>query len=158
MNSILDAWGIWARLWPLEILALATGFLFAAIYRRVVWLLVPAIIIGLNAIVFQFCAATGLWGTWAFLWLIEPLSVGLALLVVGAATQRAGLSTAGLVLCYMAGVGWLVWPSSSRAGDPSSTGCQHPSFSPALPCWLGDGPAPAAAPVSPGVERRLVQF
>lgn len=104
LASIFDAWGIWAWLWPLEILALATGFLFAAIYMRVIWLLVPAIIIGLNALVFQFCAVTGLWGAWSVLWLIEPLSVGLALLVVGAATQRAGLSTAGIVLCCMAGV------------------------------------------------------
>jgi hypothetical protein len=84
------------------IISLAMGFVFAAIYMRIIWLLIPAIIIGLNGLLFQFCAITGLWHWWAVLWTIEPLSVGLALLVVNIKVQSPGLRTAGLVLCGFA--------------------------------------------------------
>lgn len=103
--SIFDTWGVWAYLWPLEILALALGFLFAAIYMRLVWLLIPAIVVGLNGLVLQFCALTGLWSVWAVLWTIEPLAVGLSLLVVSVVKRSGGLFVAGLILCGLAGVG-----------------------------------------------------
>lgn len=102
--SVFNAWSGWEWLWPLEVLALAVGFLFAAIYARTIWLLIPAILIGVNGLVLQFCAITGLWGAWAVLWTVEPLSVGLALLVVGARKQLAGLFVAGLILCGLAGL------------------------------------------------------
>jgi hypothetical protein len=102
LASVFSAWGIWEWLWPMLIISLAMGFVFAAIYMRVIWLLIPAIIIGLNGLVFQFCAITGLWHWWSVLWTIEPLSVGLALLVVNIKFQSPGLRTAGLVLCGIA--------------------------------------------------------
>jgi hypothetical protein len=105
LASVFDTWGVWAYLWPLEILALALGFVFAAIYMRLVWLLIPAIVVGLNGLVLQFCALTGLWSVWAVLWTIEPLAVGLALLVVSVVKRSGGLFVAGLILCGLAGVG-----------------------------------------------------
>jgi hypothetical protein len=96
-------WGVWEWLWPQVILALGLGFLFAAIYARRIWLVVPAIIIGLNGLVLQFCALTGLWEAWAVLWTIEPLSVGLALLAVSAKTRSTGLMVVGLIIVGLAG-------------------------------------------------------
>jgi hypothetical protein len=103
LASIFDSWSTWAWLWPMEALALATGFLMAAIWMRVIWLIIPAMIIGFNGLVFQFCAITGLWEWWAILWVIEPLSVGLALLTTGFVKNKRGLTTAGLILCAIAG-------------------------------------------------------
>lgn len=106
-TSVFDVWGAWAWLWPLEVLGVAVGFLFAAIYMRVIWLLIPAIIVGANGLVFHFCAITGLWEAWAVLWTIEPLSVGLSFLIISAKTRSAGLFAAGLIICSVAGVGMI---------------------------------------------------
>lgn len=104
LASVLDGWAIWRWLWPMEILSLAMGFLFAAIYMRVIWLIIPAIIIGLNGMAFQFCAITGLWRWWSVLWVVEPLSVGLALLATGVSQRISGLKMAGLILCGVSAV------------------------------------------------------
>lgn len=103
--SMLGAWGIWEWLWPQEVLAVALGFLFAAICTRVIWLLVPAITIGATGLLLQFCVITGLWSVWAVLWTIVPLSLGLALLAVNVKVRSAGLFVAGAMVCAMAAVG-----------------------------------------------------
>jgi hypothetical protein len=108
LASVLNAWSVWGWLWPMEVTSVAMGFLFAAVYARVIWLVIPAIIVGLNGLTFQFCAITGLWGWWSVLWTVEPLAVGLALLVVGAGTRTSGLTLAGLILCGVAGAGLLL--------------------------------------------------
>jgi hypothetical protein len=105
LASVFDLWGAWEWLWPLEVLALAQGLLFAAVYMRVIWLVIPAIIIGANGLVLQFCALTGLWEAWAVLWPVEPLSVGLSLLVISAKRRWFGLFVAGLIVCGLAGLG-----------------------------------------------------
>ncbi|NIV37763.1 MAG: hypothetical protein GWN58_52620, partial [Anaerolineae bacterium] len=64
LASVFNVWSVWAWLWPMELISLAMGFLFAAIYMRLIWLIIPATIIGLNGMVFQFCAITGLWHWW----------------------------------------------------------------------------------------------
>jgi hypothetical protein len=108
LASVFDAWGIWGWLWPMEVLAVALGFLAAAFYMRIVWFLIPAAIIGINGLVFQFCAITGLWSWWSVLWVIEPFSVGLPLLLIGLRRGISGLVTAGLILCGVAGAGFLL--------------------------------------------------
>ncbi|MEJ2736345.1 MAG: hypothetical protein P8189_22720 [Anaerolineae bacterium] len=102
LASVFNVWGVWAWLWPMLLISLAMGFLFAAVNMRLIWLLIPATIIGLNGLVFQFCAITGLWHWWSVLWVIEPLSVGLPLLVIGMRRDIAGLRTAGLILSGLA--------------------------------------------------------
>ena len=59
--------------------------------------------IGANGLLMQYCALTGNWSIWAVLWSIEPLSVGLALLLVNIQKHRPGLLIAGLILCTIAG-------------------------------------------------------
>jgi hypothetical protein len=103
--SVLDAWHAWEWLWPLEVLAVAAGFLLAAVYMRAIWLLFPAIVVGANGALLQFCAVTGLWESWAVLWAIEPLSVGLAFLLINVRQRAQGLFIAGLILCVVAAIG-----------------------------------------------------
>ncbi len=103
-TSLFGLWPAWEWLWPLEILAVALGFLVAAAYARAIWLLVPAIIIGANGLLFQFCAITGWWEVWSVLWTIEPLSVGLALLVIGTIKHLRGLLLAGAIVFGLGGV------------------------------------------------------
>lgn len=103
--SVFNVWGAWEWLWPLEVLAVATGFLFASIYMRNIWLLIPAIIVGANGLLMQFCALTGWWSVWAVLWTVEPLSVGLALLIAYSRKRRSGLLAAGTILCTIAALG-----------------------------------------------------
>ena len=103
--SVMDAWHAWEWLWPLEVLAIAIGFLLAGIYMRSIWLLFPAIIVGANGALLQFCALTGLWESWAVLWLAEPLAVGLAFLIVNLRRRSRGLFIAGMILCSLAAIG-----------------------------------------------------
>jgi hypothetical protein len=103
--SFFNAWEAWEWLWPLEVLAVALAFIFAAIYMRVIWLLIPALIVGANGLLLQLCAATGFWEVWAALWTIEPLSVGLSFLIISARKRSAGLLVAGLILCGLAAMG-----------------------------------------------------
>ena len=88
--SVFDAWELWAWAWPLEIIALAVGFLAFALYAKVIWLWLPAIVIGANGLLFQFCALTGWWEVWAVMWTIEPLSLGIAFLVVNLKQRSNG--------------------------------------------------------------------
>jgi hypothetical protein len=105
LASVFDFWGVWAWLWPLEILALATGFFVAALYMRTIWLTIPAIIVGVNGLVLQFCAITGLWHLWSVLWTVEPLSIGLSLMVVSIKARSTLVFLAGALLCSLAGIG-----------------------------------------------------
>ena len=100
--SLFNIWHIWSYLWPLEILGLALGFAFAALYARTPWLLIPTIVIGLNGLALQFCALTGLWATWSVLWAIEPLAIGMILLLVGVQTNSKAVVTIGLSVCGFA--------------------------------------------------------
>lgn len=97
VSSLFNWWSLWAVFWPAILVALALGFLSAAVLMRNIWLLIPAMIIGGNGLMFQFSALTGWWSAWAILWTVEPLIVGLALLIASAGHRR-GLITAGLIL------------------------------------------------------------
>ncbi len=104
LASVFNWWAVWSWLWPQLVLSLGVGFLFAALYSRMIWLLVPAFVFGANGLLMQLCAITGLWEIWAVLWTIEPLALGLAFLVIGVKKQSAGLFLAGIILCGLAGV------------------------------------------------------
>jgi hypothetical protein len=101
--TFLPGWNVWARLWPLLVLALAAGFIALALYQRNVWIVIPALFIGLNGLVLQFCAITGLWSAWAALWTVEPLAVGLTLLLTAAKTRSLATFVVGLVFCVLSG-------------------------------------------------------
>lgn len=104
LASTFNNWDIWSFLWPLEVLAVALGFLFATLSTQKIGLGVPAIIIGLNAIVLQFCAVTGFWGAWSFLWAIEPLAIGLILLMFSLKYNSRPTMIVGICFCAFAAV------------------------------------------------------
>jgi hypothetical protein len=106
--SLTGDWGIWAEAWVLEVLALALGFALSAIFMRVAALAIPAFIIGLNGLLLGFCTITGLWQAWAILWPVEPLSVGLGLLVLSIANKSAGVKLAATILFSIAGMGFFI--------------------------------------------------
>ena len=101
--SLTRWWQIWHWAWPVEVLALAAAFLCAALYARIIWLTIPAIFIGLNGLVLQFCALTGLWGAWAVLWPVEFLAIGLTLLIVGFKARSGAVLMLGLLFCGLSG-------------------------------------------------------
>jgi hypothetical protein len=107
-SSLTRHWGIWAVAWPLEILAVASGFALSAIFMRVAALAIPAFIIGFNGLLLGFCAITGLWQAWAILWPIEPLSVGLGLIVLSIVNKSAGVKLAATILFSIAGLGFFI--------------------------------------------------
>src|SRR5512136_451144 len=104
LAALMPWWHIWARLWPLIILALAAGFICLALHLRVIWIVIPAIFIGLNGLVLQFCALTGLWSAWSVLWAVEPLGVGLTLLLTASQTRSTAVLVVGLIFCAFSGV------------------------------------------------------
>jgi len=106
--SLTDNWDVWAVAWPLEVLALALGFALAAFFMRVPALAIPAFIVGINGLMLAFCAVTGLWESWAILWPIEFLAVGLGLLALGIANGSAGVKTAASILFTIAGGGFFI--------------------------------------------------
>jgi len=106
--SLFDRWNVWELAWPLEVLSVAVGFALAAIFMCVAGLAIPAMIIGVNGLMLAFCNLTGLWSAWAILWPIEPLSIGLGLLIVGVIKRSAGTKLAGLILTGIAGAGFFI--------------------------------------------------
>ena len=124
--SMFNAWGAWSFLWPLEPLSLGLGFAFTALWMRSGGLAFPALIIGLNGLVLAFCNTTGWWEAWTVLWAVEPLSIGLALLILGVRKSNRALVAVGLGFCGFAAVaafgmtvlmltGWwmfrFIWPT-----------------------------------------------
>ena len=106
--SLFDRWNVWGIAWPLEVIGLALGFALAAIFMRVTGLAIPAVIVGVNGLMLAFCNLTGLWSAWAILWPIEPLAIGLGLLIVGVLNRSPGVKLAGLILTGIAGAGFFI--------------------------------------------------
>ncbi|WP_420645632.1 hypothetical protein [Candidatus Leptofilum sp.] len=119
-GSLFNALGVWEYFWPMILLGLAVGFLASSLFLRNVWLMIPAIIIGMNGLIFQFCTLTGLWGAWAILWTLEPLAVGLALLVASQG-KNLGLMWVGLAMSAVS-VGGFALMSLTMSGWVSSFG------------------------------------
>ena len=66
-SSIFNLWWVWEFAWSLIVVSLALGFILAALASRIVWLGIPAILIGLNGLALAFCAFTGWWSAWSVL-------------------------------------------------------------------------------------------
>jgi hypothetical protein len=82
---------VWTMFWPLFIIALGIGLALAGLYLRVIWMLIPALILLFMGAAFQFSAFTGAWRAWSVLWVTIPLAVGLALLIISLVRRSFGL-------------------------------------------------------------------
>jgi hypothetical protein len=102
--SLSNHWSIWGTMWPLEVIGVALGLALAAIFIRVIWLVIPAFIIGFVGLALQFTAMTGLWASWAILWTFVPLSLGLAFLVIGLKEHLSTLTIVGMGFCGFSGL------------------------------------------------------
>jgi hypothetical protein len=102
--SLSGNYGLWTVLWPLEVIAVGVGFLMAAFWMDVIWLLIPALLIGMLGLALQFTALTGLWSAWAVLWVVLPLSLGMAFIIIGLKRHETVLSMVGAGFCAFAGV------------------------------------------------------
>jgi len=102
--SVMNNWGIWALAWPLEVIAVGIGFLLAAIFIRVIWLLIPATIITFTGGALAFTTLTGMWSTWSFLWTVIPLALGLAFIIIGLNEKKTTLTIVGAGFAGLAGV------------------------------------------------------
>ncbi len=108
-------WGLrlgWRAAWPLFVVWAGAAFLLPlAVWpeRRssIAGLVVPGTIILANGLLLLFQNSTGLWRTWAYLWTVEPMAVGLALffLYLLAGRESGLLLAAGIVF----GVGLLMF-------------------------------------------------
>jgi len=109
--SIFDRWELWSDWWALEVIGVALGFVLAAVFLRVLWLYIPASIVGLTGLVLLFCSLTGAWASWAVLWTVVPFSVGFPLLLIGMVKKIDGVRMAGIVLCGFAGLAFAAMSS-----------------------------------------------
>lgn len=92
-QGVMPRWLGWGRLWPL--LVLFVGFAFwlpLALWwrerQRIAGLAMPATIITVNGLLLLYQSLSGDWGSWAYLWALEPLSVGVGLLMIYALGPR----------------------------------------------------------------------
>ena len=103
-------WG-WRAAWPLFVLWAGAAFLLpVAIWwerrREIAGLVVPGTVLTTTGLILLFQNVTGLWGTWSFLWALEPIAVGLSLLMLYYLLDRpAGLLIAASIV---GGVGLLM--------------------------------------------------
>lgn len=104
ISSTTSNWALWTKFWPLEILGIALGFVLSAIFLRVIWLMIPASILGLTGIAFLICTLTNAWGIWGVMWTIIPFSIGLPLLIIGTFKKINGLRLSGLIICGFSGL------------------------------------------------------
>ena len=90
--------------WPFEV------FLFAGFLSSIGWslrkaeLLTPAGLFAGNAIIFAYCALTGRWGDWVFLWMLEPFIFAAAIAIPRQIRKSGNAARAGLATMSFAGI------------------------------------------------------
>jgi len=81
MNLAITGLNVYRYGWAFEIFLVA-GFLAMIMWAvQKHWMLVPIIILFGNAMILSYCAITGRWSDWVFLWMLEPLIVGAAVYI-----------------------------------------------------------------------------
>jgi len=103
-QALAPRWLGWGRLWPLLVLFVGFAFWLPLLlwWRdrvKLAGLAVPASIITVNGFMLLYQSLSGNWGSWAYLWALEPVSVALGLLAIYALGQRdRGLLTAASIV------------------------------------------------------------
>ena len=94
--------------WAFEVFLFA-GFLASIGWSlRNPWLLTPAILFAGNALILAYCALTGRWGDWFFLWMLEPFIFAAAIILPRALYRRQNPAQAGLATMSFAALAVLL--------------------------------------------------
>jgi serine/threonine protein kinase len=81
MNLAITGLNVYRYGWAFEIFLFA-GFLATIMWAvQKHWMLVPVIILMGNALILAYCSITGRWSDWVFLWMLEPLIIGAAVVI-----------------------------------------------------------------------------
>jgi len=89
-EALLAPFNIYAGLgvtWPFIILLVGFGFLLPLVIwwdrrEKIIGLVIPGTIITANGLILLYQSISGDWASWEYLWSIEPLSVGVGLLLM----------------------------------------------------------------------------
>jgi len=79
--SGIFGWNVFGRIWPMELVVAGVllGALMAALANY--WLLIPAGIVSGNGFLFTYFSLTGVWKNWTLLWPLEPILIGLSIVL-----------------------------------------------------------------------------
>jgi hypothetical protein len=106
-GSVLGAVGLhfgWDRAWPFIILMVALAFwlpigLWWDRRRELAGVAIPGTIVGTLGLILLYQRLTGDWGSWAYLWALMPVAVGLGLLAMyGLGHRSQGLLLAATIV------------------------------------------------------------
>jgi serine/threonine protein kinase len=73
--SGIFGWDVFGRTWPMELVLVGILFFALMVEARNIWLIIPGGMIMGNGFILAYCALTGRWSDWAYLWPLEPLLV-----------------------------------------------------------------------------------
>lgn len=84
----------WQGLWPFIVLIAGLAFWLPLLVwwkkrQKLVGLVVPGTIIVFNGLLLFYQNVTGNWESWAYVWTLEPVAVGLSLLMLYALWERS---------------------------------------------------------------------
>jgi hypothetical protein len=94
-SSMGNLWGIWTWGWALVILAVAVGLALAGLATRIYWIGLPSIILCGTGLILGYCAVTGDWDAWIWLWGLEVAVIGAMILAVGYLAHNPVVRTVG---------------------------------------------------------------
>jgi hypothetical protein len=79
--SGIFGWHVFGHIWPMELVVV--GVLLGALMTALAnyWLLIPVGIVTGNGFLFTYFSLTGLWKNWTLLWPLEPILVGLSIVL-----------------------------------------------------------------------------
>ncbi|MBN1249959.1 MAG: serine/threonine protein kinase [Anaerolineae bacterium] len=72
LSSVLGNWAVFRIGWPMELLLSGGALFFLMATTQTIWLSIPAGLATANGGLFAYCALTGNWHHWTFLWIVEP--------------------------------------------------------------------------------------
>jgi hypothetical protein len=77
----ITGWGVFERGWPFELLLVGLGLNMIMSSTGSTWMVIPTTLLVGHGFLFSYYALTNWWEHWNFLWPLEPLLVGAAILL-----------------------------------------------------------------------------
>ncbi len=102
--------GMISSLWPLFVVVPGLAFLYFAYTgdKNVAGLAVPGMVITGTGLILFYQNVTGHWASWAYVWTLYPLFVGLALRFMAQRTGDEGTEKASRILMRIGAIGFII--------------------------------------------------